>query len=293
MQTAGRDVEAVLSRLLALARATGIHLILATQRPDTKVITGTLKSNIPGRIAFKTSQGNDSRTILDSIGAEQLIGKGDMLFKSADGVLLRAQGSFISNEDINAVTNFIAQHSPTMFDEKFLSKMEKIKAENTEDDDEQHEDDAASVLDGATLKNIEREDRYKEALEIVARTGRASTSHLQRIMGIGYNNAARMIDRMEAEGIVGQQKAAGPRDILMDPDEIIRLINENSASREEEGESLANSQTDEFDETPADDFTIEMDDPQQDDSDGFSETGGTFTGTPTGNTTYYTSNTVV
>jgi S-DNA-T family DNA segregation ATPase FtsK/SpoIIIE len=275
MQTEGRDVEAVLARLLALARATGIHLILATQRPDTKVITGTLKSNIPGRIAFKTSQGNDSRTILDSVGAEQLIGKGDMLFKSKDGILLRAQGSFISNEDINAITDYLAQHYPTNFDEKFLRKIEKIKEDDVEEDDDIDTGDT-QVLKHAELKNIEREDRYKEALEIVARSGRASTSHLQRVMNMGYNAAARIIDRMEAEGIVGPQKAAGPRDILIDPDEIMRLVNEEEINVvtgvEPPSDDSANSELD----SNVDDYHVEPEENIDDDSNGFSETGGTF-----------------
>ena len=280
MQTAGRDVEGVLARLLALARAVGIHLILATQRPDTKVITGTLKSNIPGRIAFKTSQGNDSRTILDSVGAEQLIGKGDMLFKSADGVLLRAQGAFIANEDINAITEFLAQHSPPKFDEKFLSKIEKIKEDDEEEEDSFDDDDSRPAPNAMTVKNAEREDKYKEALEIVARTGRASTSHLQRVMGIGYNNAARMIDRMEAEGIVGPQKSAGPRELLVDPEEIMNLVNEGSVNVEmgenEAGIPAAEEDNGDFADPP-EDYTVTIEeDGDEEEPNGFSETGGTF-----------------
>lgn len=272
MQTAGRDVEAVLARLLALARAVGIHLILATQRPDTKVITGTLKSNIPGRIAFKTSQGNDSRTILDSVGAEQLIGKGDMLFKSADGILLRAQGSYISNEDINSITQFLEQNYPTMFDEKFLRRMEKIKEDDNEDDELDNENKEPSPS-YAEIKNNEREDKYKYALEIVATTGRASTSHLQRMMKIGYNAAACIIDRMEADGIIGPQKPVGPRDIMMDPDTIMSLAKQgekNVVTNEEIAEEIEDPDSSE------DDYHIEPEENFDDENEGFSDTGGTF-----------------
>lgn len=236
MATAGRDVEPLIARLTAKARAAGIHLILATQRPDTKVITGTIKSNIPGRIAFKTSQGIDSRTILDATGAEQLIGRGDMLFKTKEGLLIRAQGAWVSDEEIARITSFIAEHANTQFDDHFASKLAKVKeagiedpfADNPDDPDNQPpEETEAPVTAGPVTSNgvpppkglgADKENQmYLAALDVVARTGRASTSHLQRRMGIGYNHAARLIDLLEDAGVIGPAKGAGPRDILLDP----------------------------------------------------------------------------
>ncbi len=244
MQTAGKEVEPVIARLLALARAVGIHLILATQRPDTKVITGTLKANIPGRIAFKTSQGNDSRTILDSVGAEDLIGKGDMLFKTPEGTLLRAQGSYISNEDIFAIVDFIGQHSKPQFDESLTKKLEKIK----EADPEEALEEEAEGEDGeggdeqpqsaprmtAAQKDQQNDDVYNAALDVLRRTGRASVSHLQRRMGIGYNHAARLIDLLEERGIIGPAKGAGPREILVDLDAMMSTPEELAVKLGEE-----------------------------------------------------------
>lgn len=239
MLTAGKDVEPVIARLLALARATGIHLILATQRPDTKVITGTLKANIPGRIAFKTSQGNDSRTILDSVGAETLIGKGDMLMKTSDGNLLRAQGSYISNEDIDAILNFIGERFGPQFDENLTRRMERIKEADPDEENGDEESPAESPVSGGDdgfgdapaaiggggvgggVTQSKDEQLYTAALDVLRRTGRASTSHLQRRMNIGYNHAARVIDMLEERGIIGPSKGAGPRDILVDLDKML------------------------------------------------------------------------
>ena len=154
MATAAKEVVPDISRLTAKARAAGIHLILATQRPDAKVITGTIKANIPGRVAFKTATSIDSRTILDDTGAENLIGRGDMLFKTKDGLLIRAQGAWISDSEIARITEFIEQHADVQFDEKFATKLGKVKeagiedpfADNADDPDNQQggEDDAPS-----------------------------------------------------------------------------------------------------------------------------------------------------
>ena len=237
MQAAQKEVEPVIARLTALARAVGIHLILATQRPDTKVITGTIKSNIPGRIAFKTSSSIDSRTILDAQGSETLIGKGDMLFKMADGRLLRAQGSFISDEEINRIVDFIGEHSNVQFDEKLTKRLEKIKeadpAAALEDEDEGEEapaPPAAEPMAAPTANGIpapagmtqSKEDAiYRRALEVIRDTKRASISHFQRRMGIGYNHAARIVDLLEERGVISATRGAGPREIIQDPEALL------------------------------------------------------------------------
>ncbi len=226
IQTARKEVEPVVARLTALARATGIHLILATQRPDAKIITGVIKSNIPGRIAFKTSSSIDSRTILDDTGAEDLIGRGDMLYKTKDGVLLRAQGAWIREDEIARITDFISEHAATQFDEAFAAKLQKVKETNAEDTLNDEEDQGgqggggggggARVPGGLDVENDD--EIYNRALEVVRATGRASTSHLQRRMKIGYNHAARLIDMLEERGVIGPARGAGPREILIDLD---------------------------------------------------------------------------
>ena len=232
MQAAQKEVDPLIARLTALARAAGIHLILATQRPDTKVITGTIKSNIPGRVAFKTSSAIDSRTILDAQGAESLIGKGDMLFKLTDGRLLRAQGSYIADDEIERILAFIGEHSNQQFDQKFKERLEKIKeADPTEGlDGEESEDEESSeplavsaggIPAPAGMTQSKDDQLYRRALEVLQETKRASTSHLQRRMGIGYNHAARLMDLLEERGVIGPARGAGPREILLDPESLL------------------------------------------------------------------------
>jgi len=234
MASAGKEVEPEIARLTAKARAAGIHVILATQRPDTKVITGTIKSNIPGRIAFKTASAIDSRTILDATGAESLIGRGDMLFKTKEGLLIRAQGAWVSDPEIGRITDFIAEHANTDFDKVFASKLARVKeaaisdpfADNEDDPDNQptppEGTSAVVTANGgvapAGMTGSKEEELYNRALEVVKMTRRASTSHLQRRMGIGYNHAARLIDLLEDRGVIGPAKGAGARDILIDLD---------------------------------------------------------------------------
>jgi S-DNA-T family DNA segregation ATPase FtsK/SpoIIIE len=237
MQAAKKEVEPVIARLTALARATGIHLILATQRPDANIITGVIKSNIPGRIAFKTSSSIDSRTILDATGSELLIGKGDMLFRMSDGRLLRAQGSYISDEEIGRIVDFIGEHSTVQFDEKLTKRMEKIKEADIEDEldggEEGEEGGEQQAIEprGAAVGGIpppagmslnKEEALYRNALEVLRDTKRASISHFQRRMGIGYNHAARIVDLLEERGVIGAAKSgAGPREILLDPEALL------------------------------------------------------------------------
>jgi S-DNA-T family DNA segregation ATPase FtsK/SpoIIIE len=244
MTLAGRDVEPVLGRLMALARATGIHLILATQRPDVKVISGTIKANIPGRVAFKTSSSVDSRTILDDTGAENLIGKGDMLFKGKDGLLIRAQGAWISDGEIANITNFIQEHSNTQFDEKFATKLGRVKEASIEDPFASNEDDPDNQPGGGDMpsakemvKANEDADLFKRALECIINTNRASVSHFQRRLGIGYNPAAKLCDKLEDAGVIGPQQGAGPRPIIMDQQQLLAIFNGNGEGGAADGEA--------------------------------------------------------
>jgi len=220
MLAVGKEVEPAIARLTSLSRAVGIHLILATQRPSVDVITGTIKSNIPGRIAFKVSQSNDSRTILDGTGAEELIGKGDMLFLREGSQLMRAQGAWVSDEEIARVVSFVKEHSRPCYDLGLSGRLEKIKESDPEAEMEGDEGadegggDAAEegVTDDALLPN---------ALEVIRLTRRASTTMLQRRLRIGYTRAARLMDILEERGIVGPQVGSGTREILVDLDKEI------------------------------------------------------------------------
>ena len=233
MSSNGKEVTPDIARLTAKARAAGIHLILATQRPDAKIITGTIKANIPGRVAFKTATSIDSRTILDDSGAENLIGRGDMLFKSKDGLLIRAQGAWISDPEIANVIKFIEQHSNVQFDQRFTKKLGTIKeevvdlfAEDT--DGEQDKSDAAAQRE--QVKAEENASDFKKAVECIINTNRASTSHFQRKLGWGYNHSAKIMDMLEAAGIIGPQSGAGPRQIIMDQQQLLAVFNGNGAA---------------------------------------------------------------
>ena len=200
MIQAKRDVEPVLSRLMALARATGIHLILATQRPDVQVISGTIKANIPGRIAFATTTATDSRTILDEGGAETLIGDGDMLYRTLDGLIVRAQGAFVSRGEKNRIVEFAVKQWPSVMDEDLKEKLDH--ANDEEGDESPGGDD-----------NVD-EGEYERAKAIVIEANRASISMLQQRMGIGYNHASRIIELLERRGVIGPHRGAGPREVL-------------------------------------------------------------------------------
>lgn len=233
----GKEVNPDIQRITQKARAAGIHLILATQRPDAKIITGAIKANIPGRVAFKTSSSVDSRTILDDTGAENLIGRGDMLFRGKDGLLVRAQGAWISDGEIANVTDFIQEHSNVQFDEKFATKLGRVKeaaiedpfASNEDDPDNQQQPDAEEK-EAARLqvKAAANADDFKKAVECVINTKRASTSHFQRQMGWGYNHAAKILDMLTDRGIVAPPQGAGPRQILLDQDQLVAILNGNA-----------------------------------------------------------------
>ncbi|MCB9542010.1 MAG: DNA translocase FtsK 4TM domain-containing protein [Myxococcales bacterium] len=195
MMVAGKEVEYCVARIAQKARAAGIHLILATQRPSTDVITGVIKANFPTRIAFQVSSAIDSRTILSTNGAEALLGKGDMLYMPPGTSRLdRVHGAFVSEEEIHQVVEYIArQGEPDYLDESVLLDPEEMDEEE--------------------LDEGESDPMYEEAVRTVARDGRASTSHLQRRLSLGYNRAARIIDLMERDGLVGPGRGAKPRQI--------------------------------------------------------------------------------
>ena len=203
----GKEVETPLVRLAQKARAIGIHVILATQRPDAKTITGLIKANFPSRIAFRVGQMQDSRTIIDCSGAQHLIGKGDMLF-SADGDIVRVQCAFVDTPEVKLICEFISEQIG------FESAYELPEPMNTDDD--------ASAMGGEGGKGgqFERDSLFEEALEFIAASDYASTSSLQRRFGIGYNRAGRIMDQMEAAGIVGASQGGRPRKVLMTPSEI-------------------------------------------------------------------------
>lgn len=251
----GKEVNPDIQRITQKARAAGIHLILATQRPDAKIITGSIKANIPGRVAFKTSSSVDSRTILDDTGAENLIGKGDMLFKGKDGVLIRAQGAWISNEEIANLTTFIEQHSTVEFDEKFATKLGRVKEASIDDPFKDNEDDpdnqaspdkAASAEQRELVKAAANADDFKKAVECVINTQRASTSHFQRQMGWGYNHAAKILDMLTERGIVSAPQGMGPRQIIMDQDQLIAILNGDSAKVGEDAAEALPEESEEF-----------------------------------------------
>lgn len=200
MMTAKSDVETTIVRIAQMGRAAGVHLILATQRPSVDVITGLIKANVPSRIAFAVSSGIDSRTILDQNGAEKLLGKGDMLFAPVGKEPTRIQGAFISDQDVEAVTAFIRKESPAQYASSMLV------------DDDSQEDDQTDET-GANGEPVD--DLFNEASEFVIQQKKASTSLLQRRFRIGYNRAARIIDDLQAAGIVGPQDGSRPRDVLV------------------------------------------------------------------------------
>ena len=231
MSSNGKEVTPDIARLTAKARAAGIHLILATQRPDAKIITGTIKANIPGRVAFKTATSIDSRTILDDGGAENLIGRGDMLFKSKDGLLVRAQGAWISDPEIANVVKFIEEHSDVQFDQRFTKKLGTIKEEEVDLFADPEEDAANAKAEAESareqVKAEENASDFKKAIECIINTNRASTSHFQRKLGWGYNHSAKIMDMLEDAGVIGPQSGAGPRQIVMDQQQLLAIFNGN------------------------------------------------------------------
>ncbi|WP_374575049.1 DNA translocase FtsK 4TM domain-containing protein [Phenylobacterium sp.] len=201
MLVAGKDVEGAVQRLAQMARAAGIHLVMATQRPSVDVITGTIKANFPTRISFQVTSKIDSRTILGEQGAEQLLGQGDMLYMAGGGRITRLHGPFVSDGEVEAVARFLRDQGQPQY-------LEEVTAGGDEDGE-----DGDLGLGGGEGSN----DLYDQAVAIVTRDGKASTSYVQRRLQIGYNRAASLIERMEQEGVVSPANHAGKREILARP----------------------------------------------------------------------------
>jgi S-DNA-T family DNA segregation ATPase FtsK/SpoIIIE len=206
MMVAGKDIEGAVQRLAQMARAAGLHVILATQRPSVDVITGTIKANFPTRIAFQVTSKIDSRTILGEMGAEQLLGQGDMLYMAGGGRISRVHGPFASDEEVEKVV----RHLKTQGAPEYL---EAVTAE------EPAEGEDGAVFDGTSMGSDGGGDLFSQAVAIVKRDRKASTSYIQRRLQIGYNRAASLMERMELEGIVGQANHAGKREILIEEEE--------------------------------------------------------------------------
>ena len=195
MLVAGKEIENYIQKLSQMARAAAIHIIMATQRPSVDVITGTIKANFPTRISFQVTSKIDSRTILGEQGAEQLLGKGDMLYMSSANKIVRIHAPFVSDAEIEKINNFLrSQAEPDYVDEilNFADEKEFNESKN----------------------QGEKDELYQTATEIIKTEGKASTSFLQRKLQIGYNRAARIIDMMESEGIVSKANHVGKRDVL-------------------------------------------------------------------------------
>ena len=199
MLVAAKEVEESIMRITQMARAAGIHLIVATQRPSTDVITGVVKANIPSRISFAVSSSIDSRTILDMTGAEKLLGKGDMLFlPQGENTPIRVQGTFVSDEEIKAVVDYTISQQKARYDESLTIETEDLKGSTT-----------------MTEKDATEEPLYNEIVEFVVTQGKASASLLQRRFRLGYNRAARAIDLLEERGIIGPSNGSKPREVLV------------------------------------------------------------------------------
>lgn len=195
MAVASVDIENAITRLAQLSRAVGIHIVLATQRPSVDVITGVIKANFPTRISFQVASKVDSRTVLDMNGADKLLGRGDMLFlKPGTSKPIRAQGSLIQDEEIERIVNFVKSQRGPIYNEEILKEADK----------------------GQRGFDLKRDELFDEAVRVVLETGQASVSILQRRLRLGYTRAARLIDMMEAEGVVGPYRGSRPREILID-----------------------------------------------------------------------------
>ncbi len=203
MMVAGKDIEAAVQRLAQMARAAGIHLITATQRPSVDVITGTIKANFPTRVSFQVTSKIDSRTILGEQGAEQLLGQGDMLYMAGGGRIMRVHGPFVSDEEVEKVVRHLKRQGVPDY-------LDAVTEE---------EDDGDESADGEEYGES-GDDLYDQAVAVVLRDRKVSTSYVQRRLGIGYNRAATLIERMENEGLIGAANHAGKREILVGRDEV-------------------------------------------------------------------------
>jgi hypothetical protein len=211
MMTCKKEVEERICRLAQLARAAGIHLVVATQRPSVDVITGLIKANIPSRIAFKVSSNVDSRTILDRNGAEQLLGYGDMLYMPmGEFTPIRVQGCFLTDDEVNGITDFIRQYSPANYDSGVLDELDRLA--NMGNDGDEDDPDANSTVD--EYSSADR-DLFSQCVEMAVRDREVSTSLIQRRLKLGYARAGRLVDEMEQRGIISAKDGAKPRRCLI------------------------------------------------------------------------------
>ena len=201
MLVAGKDIEAAVQRLAQMARAAGIHVVMATQRPSVDVITGTIKANFPTRISFQVTSKIDSRTILGEQGAEQLLGRGDMLYMAGGGKVTRVHGPFVEDTEVEKVAKFLSNQSVPEYDETITEE-----PENSNDFD----------INGFKSNNNQQDELYDQAVALIAREGRASTSFIQRHFKIGYNRAATIIEKMEENNVVSKPGRAGKREVLIE-----------------------------------------------------------------------------
>jgi S-DNA-T family DNA segregation ATPase FtsK/SpoIIIE len=206
MMVAGKEIEGTIQRLAQMARAAGIHVVLATQRPSVDVITGTIKANFPTRISFQVTSKIDSRTILGEMGAEQLLGQGDMLYMAGGGRITRVHGPFVSDAEVEKVVAHL----------KTQGRPQYLDAVTSEEEEPAPEGEDGAVFDKTGMGQSESEDPYDQAVAVVLRDKKASTSYIQRRLQIGYNRAASIMERMENEGIVGPANHAGKREILVE-----------------------------------------------------------------------------
>jgi len=207
MMVAAKEVEDSILRITQKARAAGIHLIVATQRPSTEVITGLIKANIPSRIAFAVGSGIDSRTILDQTGADKLLGKGDMLYLPiGQNAPTRIQGSFITDEEIKRLIDWTVKQQKAQYSEAF-SNLESTSS-----------GEGSSGGSGTTAAGDDDDPLYNEIVEFVVTTGKASASLIQRKFKLGYNRAARIVDLLEERGIIGPANGSKPREVLVQLD---------------------------------------------------------------------------
>jgi len=207
MMVVGKKVEELITRLAQKARAAGLHLVLATQRPSVDVITGLVKANIPTRIAFQMSSRVDSRTVLDQMGAEQLLGQGDMLYLNPGQPLTRVHGAFVADHEVHKVTSFLMKSGEPVYEEQILTGDTGVNDQGF----------LQAGSDGEGGGNGEADPLYDEALKIVTETRRASISGVQRRLRIGYNRAARLIEEMERTGVVGPLQPNGSREVIAPP----------------------------------------------------------------------------
>ena len=242
MLVAAKEVEESICRVAQMGRAAGMHLIIATQRPSSDVITGLMKANIPSRIAFAVASSLESRIILDTTGAEKLVGKGDMLYAPLGiGKPMRVQGCMITDEEVAKVVEFVKQNSTENYDSSVMKEVES-NAEATGTKSGKGSSGSSSGGNNASVEGSadEADELLPAAIEIVVETGMASVSMLQRRLKLGYSRAARLVDQMEERGIVGQFEGSKPRQVLISKEEW------NQRENAEAGGGQAAIQADEY-----------------------------------------------